>query len=151
MKKPLIYIAILVTTLIFVYNKHLKDPWAVARLIKNGERAFEEENLKEGFRYISLDYNDDWGNDYKGLYKRASQFFDEFDNVEIVILKKKREFYKIEEHNSGKRKACLARFWILIDADFPHIGPARGQEYVKMEFKKENDRKWRVTSIALGE
>ena len=87
MKKPLIYIAILIVALIFIYNKYLKDPWAVARLIKNGERAFEEENLKEGFRYISLNYNDNWGNDYKGLYKRASQFFDEFDNVEIVILK----------------------------------------------------------------
>ena len=142
MKRPFIYIIVMGLIALFLYNTYIKDPLAIERLIKAGGNALEEEDINKCFKYISLKYKDNWGNDYETLHKKTEQFFGEFDNLNIVILRKKKRFDK---------KICVVKLWLLIEADFSSIGPAKGQEHAKIELQKEDDKKWRVVNTSFGE
>ena len=55
------------------------------RTIYKAKRAIEREDIVRLPAYISIQYNDDYGNDRRSLLAVAKSFFDEFKDIIILI------------------------------------------------------------------
>ncbi len=120
--------------LIFIgYNFFLSESAQVNRVIKRVKKGIEDKDINNCFKYISDNYYDSYGNDYKGLKTFFVNFFEDYSEITLFIVKKKKDFFL------GR---CEVTMFLIITASSKEYGAIRGREFLKATLYKE-DEGWR--------
>jgi len=133
--KRILPLVLCLAILFIVYDSFIKDRWLINRGIKEAKQLIEEKRFEEAFSYVSIHYQDRYGNDYNGLKVKVSDFLNEFGDFKIDILRKRKKF-------EGKR--CNLYVLVVIEASHREFGYLKGREFLKLSLTKENDGVWRV-------
>lgn len=137
MKKfPVFLIASLIGLSSFlVYDAFIKDSLTINKMVKKVKGLVEEKRWEECFHYVSRNYEDSRGWDVHQLREWAGNFFDEFNEFKVIILKKN---IKI------RAKRCDLELYLIMDTSHKEFGEMKGREFVRFLLVKEEDAIWRV-------
>jgi hypothetical protein len=86
MFRPIFIFLFLITALIRC-NLYVSEEQRVFNTIKIGQKAVENENLPKLQGIVSKDYEDGWGHDYKKLMRWFLEYFNQYDNIKLRIIK----------------------------------------------------------------
>lgn len=121
---------------------------ALNKTINNIKTAVEmtDANAFVCMNYISVNYEDELGYNYSTLKHRIESFFKDVKNIKIKILKKEKKFNK-----TFLPDECSVNLHIIIEAALQEISNTMGQEYISLDFGKEDSGSWVVIKFSRME
>lgn len=132
--KQIIGLVILTVATLVVYKCFLSPGAQVDRTIKQAKDAIENGDVDGCLKYVSRQYHDSFGHDYKSLKTALTDFLKGPEQTKIFIIRKKKKFLLNQ---------CEATIQMLINTSSAEFGPVRGQEFIRVTLTREPDKVWR--------
>lgn len=123
------------------------DMEKIKTVMNTGEKAFEQENLKELSTIISDNYKDSYHSDKKELLRHCGSYFSE-----PVFRSITKTFMQIEKRD--KQAAVTIVVFITFDYEgfaFENYGVTTAKVAAKLSLEKEKDKKWRIYQAEIIE
>ncbi|MFH1783583.1 MAG: hypothetical protein ABH868_01595 [bacterium] len=136
-KRKIIIGFLTILPMVLAWWLFLSDSARINGVIKSTKQGIENRDIEKTLRYVSDGYRDVYGNRYANIKEFFERFFKNSPEINIFVIRKKKDISK---------NTATVIIRVIINTSSKRYGPVRGQEFIKLGFRKIRKRGWICTS-----